>query len=178
MAEVEHPTRAPKHLPQGVVARCPEPDGSEVAGPVLVAVDLSRDSRAALLWAGRQPPNPEAPVKVLHVLHDPADAPGRYIGAGSDLASPMINRAEEMLAEFMSELRDNHPELKRIVEAETKVVAGLPAQTIVGEAVRLGASLIVVGSRDQTGPARMMHGSTSQKVTQLSPIPVTVVKAS
>lgn len=177
MVDMEHPTRVLEHIPHSFAARLIEHGGTEVAGPVLVAVDLSRDSRAALLWAGRQAPNPEAPVKVLHVLHDPAEAPGKYSGKGSDSGFPMIDRAEEMLAEFMFELRDNHPELKRIVEADTKVVAGLPAQTIVDEAVKLSASLIVVGSRGQTGLARMMHGSTSQKVTQLSPIPVTVVKA-
>ena len=169
--------RVPQHIAYRFAARSIEQGGTKAAGPVLVAVDLSRDSRAALLWAGRQAPNPEAPVKVLHVLHDPAEAPGKYIGKGSDSGFPMMERAEEMLAEFMSGLRENHPELKRIVEAETKVVAGLPAQTIVGEAMKLGASLIVVGSRGQSGLACMIYGSISQKVTQLSPIPVTVVKA-
>ena len=162
---------------QSLAARQARKSAAAAARPILVAVDISWDSRAALLWAARHAPGTETPVTVLHVLHDPAETPGKYNGDGSDPAGRMADRAEAMLAEFMAEVIANHPELKRIAEADTKVVSGLPAQTIVHEAVRLNAGLVVVGSRGQTGLPRMMYGSTAQKVVQLSPIPVTVVKS-
>jgi nucleotide-binding universal stress UspA family protein len=145
--------------------------------PVLVAVDVSWDSRAALLWACRHAAIVDAPVTVLHVLHDPAETPGKYRANASNLLAPMSDTAEKMLSEFMAEVRETHSELKRLCEARAETMSGLPAQTIVGEAVRLDALLIVVGSRGHTGLPRLMHGSTAQRVVQLSPIPVTVVKA-
>ena len=177
MDNTDSQTLAPAPKPESLVARQAGASAAAAARPVLVAVDISWDSRAALLWAARHAPGDGAPVKVLHVLHDPAEAPGKYNGDGSDPAGRMIDRAEVMLAEFMAEVHANHPDLKRVAEADTKVVTGLPAQTIVDEAVRLNAALVVVGSRGQTGLPRMMYGSTAQKVVQLSPIPVTVVKS-
>lgn len=148
-----------------------------VARPVLAAVDLSFHSRAALLWAGRHAAAFEMPMTVLHVLHDPTETPGRYSRNASDPLSPMTDTAEKMLSEFMVEIRESNADLVPLEEARTKILRGLPAQTIVGEAVRLSAALIVVGSRDQSGLARLMHGSTAQAVVRLSPIPVTIVKA-
>ena len=150
--------------------------GAVIARPVLVAVDVSWDSRAALLWACRHAAIVDAPVTVLHVLHDPAEAPGKYSANGSDPLTPMSDRAEKMLSEFMAEVRENHSELECLMEVHTKTMSGLPAQTIVGEAMRLNAVLIVVGSRGHTGLPRLMLGSTAQRVVRLSPIPVTVVK--
>lgn len=177
MDNTDFQTLAPAPGPESLVSQPAERPTAAAARPVLVAVDISWDSRAALLWAAKHAPGVEAPVTVLHVLHDPAEAPGKYNGDGSDPAARMIDRAEAMLTEFMAEVSANHPELKRIAEADTKVVTGLPAQTIVDEAVRLNAGLVVVGSRGQTGLPRMMYGSTAQKVVQLSSIPVTVVKS-
>jgi nucleotide-binding universal stress UspA family protein len=145
-------------------------------GPVLAAVDVSWDSRAALLWACRYAASIEAAVGILHVLHDPAEAPGKYSGDASDPLAPMFDTAEKMLAEFMAEVRENHSSLAPLQEARTKILPGLPAQTIVDEAMRMKAKLIVVGSRGHTGLPRLMFGSTARRVAQLSPIPVTVVK--
>ncbi len=147
------------------------------ARPILVAVDVSWESRGALIWACRHAALVDAPVTVLHVLHDPSEAPGKYSSNPSDPLMPMWDRAEKMISEFMAEARETHRELEALVDAQTKTLSGLPAQTIVSEAVRLDAILIVVGSRGHTGLPRLMYGSTAQRVMQLSPIPVTVVKA-
>jgi nucleotide-binding universal stress UspA family protein len=147
-----------------------------ILGPILVAVDISWDSRAALLWACEHAPIVHVPVTVLHVLHDPTEAPGKYSRRGSSPLTPMADTAEKMLSEFMAEVRENHPELTHLAEARTEVVNGLPARAIVDEAVRLNVSSIVVGSRGHTGVPGLMYGSTALKVVRLSPIPVTVVK--
>lgn len=149
---------------------------SRLIGPVLAAVDVSWHSRAALLWACEHAAIVDAPVTVLHVLHDPAEAPGKYSRNASDILSPMADTGERMLAEFMAEVQENHPNLARLAEARMKVMQGLPARTIVDAAVQLSAALIVMGSRGHTGAPRLIFGSTAQKVVQLSPIPVTVVK--
>ena len=113
---------------------------------------------------------------LLHVLHDPVEPPHKYSRNASDRLTPSLDTAKKMLSEFIAEVRENHPELECLAEARTKVLNGLSAQTIVDEAARLNASLIVVGSRGHMGVPGPMYGSTAQKVVRLSQIPVTVVK--
>ena len=88
----------------------------------------------------------------------------------------MSDTAERMLSEFMVEMRAHYPGLKALSAAATKLAQGLPAQTIVEQARQLGASLIVVGCRSKGGVAKLLYGSNAQRVAQLSPVPVTVVK--
>jgi nucleotide-binding universal stress UspA family protein len=144
--------------------------------PVLVAVDLSETARAPLLWACDYAGKADLPVTVLHVVHDPADAPGRYRSDPDRPLRPAADVAEEMLAEFLTGLRTDHPELVDLARLDCELVEGLPAQTIVACAQRLRASLIVLGSRDQSRLRRLMNGSVSQTVARLSPIAVTIVK--
>ena len=94
-----------------------------------------------------------------------------------ELAQPMADAAQRMLSDFLGQMRSAHPGLKSLAAATTKLAKGLPAQTIVNEAEALGASLIAIGSRGKSSFAKLLYGSNAEKVTRLSPIPVTVVKA-
>ena len=170
-------TQAPDRLPERLATSERNDSGSQTVGAILVAVDMSMDSRAALLWAYEHAAIAGTPVTVLHAIHDQPAAPGTYSRHASDPFTPMSDTAEKMLAEFMTDLCADHPELERFDDTRMKVVVGLPAQTIVDEAMRLNAGLIVIGSRGQTGLPKLLYGSTAQRVVQLSPIPVTVVKA-
>ena len=169
-------TRFSPHLVDSGLAPEEDQRSSMIDGQVLVAVDLSADSRAALLWACEHAANANASLTVLHVLHDPAEDPGKYVNA-SDPLTPMADTAGKMLSEFIAAMRADHPRLERLAEAQTKLMSGLPARTIIQQAERLEASLIVMGSRGQTGLPELLNGSTAKRVVQLSPIPVTVVKA-
>ncbi len=154
----------------------PDDDVTGLVGPVMVAVDISPESRATLVWGCEHASLADAPVTVLHVLHDPAEAPGKYSRNASDPFVPMADTAEQMLAEFMASMRQDHPRLAPLFDARAHVATGLPAQTVVDEAVRHNASLIVVGSRGRGGLPGLVFGSTAEKIVRLSPIPVTVVK--
>ena len=46
--------------------------------PILVPVDFSPHSEAALVFATKLAALMKVPVIVLHVVHDPGDAPGFY----------------------------------------------------------------------------------------------------
>lgn len=148
-----------------------------IGAPILVAVDLSEASRAALLWASELAEKTRVPLLILHVLHDPAESPGRYDRHKIDPLEPMADAAQRMLSDFLGQMRSAHPGLKSLAAATTKLAKGLPAQTIVNEAEALGASLIAMGCRGKSNLAKLLYGSNSEKVTRLSPIPVTVVKA-
>ena len=73
-------------------------------GPVLVAVDFSPDSEAAILWACDYAGSVDASLVVLHVIHDPADAPGYYRKDEADLLRPMDDVASEMLGRFLEKV--------------------------------------------------------------------------
>ncbi len=150
--------------------------GTAVGAPILAAVDLAGGSHAAVLWASELAEKTGVPLQILHVLHDPADDPGKYARHKSDPLEPMADTAARMLCEFMADIRAAHPGLRSLAAAATKLAKGLPAQTIVNEASALGASLIVIGCRGKSGLAKLLHGSNAERVTRLSPIPVTVVK--
>lgn len=148
----------------------------DAPGPVLVAVDLTSQSPAALLWACRYAEKTATRVIVLHVLYDPPEAPGKYSRHGDKNTAPMVDVATEMLADFMTAWQGKRSDLRSLALAQKLVVKGLPAGTIVEQAIKCKASLIVVACRAEGLLPRLMHGSTAEKLLRLSPIPVTVVK--
>jgi nucleotide-binding universal stress UspA family protein len=145
--------------------------------PVLVAIDFSEDSRAAVLWASAFAACAGGRLFVLHVVHDPADHPGYYRNNHDRTPQPMERVAEGMLEDFVVKLQREHPELSALATAERKLVSGLPPGRIVETAKRLDAKLIVLGSRGMTGLPHLMQGSVSERVVELARGPVVVVKA-
>lgn len=146
-------------------------------GPVLVAVDFSADSEAALVWACRYANLTGAGLTVLHVVHDPADAPGYYRRDEEDALRPMEDVAKEMLEKFLESTAEDHPEIAAVGQLETKLVKGIPESRILEVAKSADARLIVMGSRGRTGLPHLLLGSKSERVVQLSPVPVTIVKS-
>ena len=150
---------------------------SSSMAPILCAVDFSADSRAALLWACTQAELTDAPLIILHVVHDPAASPGFYRQLPEDQLRPMEKVAEEMMDEFLTEVRAENPERSRLASASVKLVSGLPPGRIVEAAETLGASLIVVGSCGRTGLPHVLLGSVAERVVQIAQVPVAVIKA-
>jgi nucleotide-binding universal stress UspA family protein len=149
----------------------------EEARPILVAVDFSRYSEAALLWAAHAAERFHAPLVLLHVVHDPEAAPGYYVTEDREVyVGRMEKAARHMMDEFIARIRREHPELSPLSELTPILVNGLPPNRIVEVAEKTNAALIVVGSQGRTGLARLMLGSKAQRVAQLSDVPVTIVK--
>jgi nucleotide-binding universal stress UspA family protein len=147
------------------------------SGPVLVAVDFSKDSEVALVWACRYATLLDTALTVLHVVHDPGEAPGYYRRGKQDALRPMEDVAREMLEEFLVKARENYPEVATVAKMDTKLVRGIPASRILEMAASVGAGQIVMGSRGRTGLPHLLLGSKAERVVQLSPVPVTIVKA-
>ena len=147
---------------------------------LLVAVDFTSYSKEALIFAGRLAERLNAQLLVLHVIHDPAEAPGFYAQKGKKkkFLRSMEEAAEEMMEEFLKEMRQAYPAQMPIREAVPLLVVGTPVTRVVEIAEKNQAYMIIIGSHGRTGLSHLLVGSKAERVVQLSPIPVTVVKGS
>ena len=144
--------------------------------PVLVAVDFSEDSEAALLWACGFAAQVKAEIIALHVIHDPIEMPGSYRRSESDVLRPTAEVAAELMGTFIKTFTETHGELPALGGLSTQLVEGVPETRILEVAERIDARMIVMGSRGLTGLPHLLLGSKAERVAQLSPRPVTIVK--
>lgn len=146
--------------------------------PILIPVDFSKYSDAAMITAMEMAETMKAPLTVMHVVHDLADAPGYYDTKGS---KKQIHRLEDvasdMLNSYMEKLQKKHPKREVLQNAKSMLVVGLPVNRILEIAKKIDARLIVMGSQGRTGLPRLMLGAKTEQVVHLSPISVLVVKS-
>ncbi len=145
--------------------------------PILVAVDFSAGSVAALRWAAELAGLVGAPLHVLHVAHDPADKPGSYVARGSERPGPIEVVARQRLEAFLAgqrEIFDLPTEGEGLI---VDVVVGLPVNRILEVADREQVQLVVMGRKGRTALADLVLGSKAQGVTQGSSRSVVVVKS-
>ncbi len=145
--------------------------------PVLVPVDFSASSEFALVCAAELAENIGSALVILHVVHDPGEAPGYYSfkGRGKQLRR-MEDVAAEMLEEFFNKMQKNNPQLAALKHATTMLVVGLPVNRILESAEKIHARMIVMGSQGRTGLAHALLGSKAELVVRLAPVPVMIVK--
>ncbi len=145
--------------------------------PILVPIDFSAHSRAALVEASELAKCTHQPLLVLHVIHDPAEMPGYYSRlTKKKKLSRLEDLAREVFDRFLDDMRHRHPSAKPLQKAEELLVIGLPVTRILEVAKNVGASMIVMGSQGRTGLEHLMLGSKAEQVLRLSPLPVMIVK--
>jgi len=139
---------------------------------IVVGVDGSEESKAALRWAIDEARLRDATVEALFVWHYQM-----YV-AGPALAIPQLPVEDVQ--------RDARETLDRVVDGvlaelggdrirvERAAVEGVPARELV-EAAR-GAELLVVGSRGHGGFTGLLLGSVSQQCAQHAPCPIVIVR--
>ena len=154
--------------------KTPPTDGT---GSILVPVDFSPVSGHVVTHANELAEATGRGLAILHVVHDPGEAPGYYRVKGRN---KMLRRAEdvagEMLQEFVADCRKRHPDSKPLQAARSVLVVGLPVTRILEVAKRLEAWSVVMGSAGRTGLSRFLLGSKAEQVLRLCPLPVTIVK--
>ena len=145
---------------------------------ILVPVDFSPHSEAALLLASELATALHSTLVVLHVVHDPGEAPGFYAGKRKKKKDfrKMDDVASEMMDEFLQRIVEKHPKSKVLKHADTILTVGLPVSRILEIAKRIKASMLVMGSQGRTGLKHVLLGSKAEQVVHLCPIPVTIVK--
>ncbi len=139
-------------------------------GPrVVVGVDGSAASRAALGCALEEARWRHAMVEVVHAYPVPAPGGSLY---GASFPTPPRGELERDAMEVIEHTLGVAPD---DVEVERIVTPGPAAAHLLH--VARGAELLVVGSRGRGGFAGLLLGSTSQHVVRHAPCPVLVVPA-
>ena len=145
--------------------------------PILVPVDFSDNCKEALLHASKAADRLELPLLVLHVAHETGDHAGFYRSHDTTgRMEPLPDIAERMLDELLTEVREMDEVGQSLVDAETVVVSGLPANRILEVADRHDASMIVMGTLGKHGLARLWSGSVAAHVAHHSKVPVTTLR--
>lgn len=151
-------------VPRGAEAHEPSPDA-----PVLVAVDFSSLSRAAL-DRGRALANLHgARVELVHVVREAGPFTG-LVPSALDLGAVDADRA-----------RSARQRLARFAGGEPwaiHVALGPPSRMIAALAAARGAGAVVMGTHGRSGVAHAILGSTAGATIQRAPCAVVTVRAS
>jgi nucleotide-binding universal stress UspA family protein len=129
---------------------------------VLVAVDESEGSRAALRFLSLFDLVREARVSLLHVLQGPAQT-------GGERRAPQA-QAENMLTDAATVLGEGRYPVERLV------VDGDPGRRIVSIASSRNVDLVVLGARGLRTLGRLLLGSVSETVLHHAGRPVVIVR--
>ena len=145
--------------------------------PILVPVDFSSHSEAALVCAAELAEKLGNELIILHVVHDPGEAPGYYSVKGRNKQlRRMEDVASEMLDDYFHKMQKKHSGLPALKDATTMLVVGLPVNRILESAEKVDARMIVMASQGRTGLAHVLLGSKAEQVVRLAPVPVMIVK--
>jgi len=149
---------------------------------IVVGVDGSASSKAALAWAIRQ-------AKLTGVVVDAVIAwsfPGTY---GSPMPVTRVLNVEEIASRVLADAIAEVPGTSAITDTiaevsgasgpvtiRSKIVEGHPARVLLDESA--GADLLVVGSRGYGGFTEALLGSIGQHCVQHATCPVVVIRDS
>jgi nucleotide-binding universal stress UspA family protein len=144
---------------------------------VILAIDGSPHSHAALVEFAKQPWPTGTEVQILTVIHSSIPLlmePTLVVAAAHVQQAGELRHQAPALVEAASKLiRETAP----AVTVTTKIMEGVPKDMIVQEANDWGADLIVMGSHGQGRVRRMVLGSVASAVVAKAPCSVQVFRA-
>ena len=138
---------------------------------VVVGVDGSPASAAAIAWAARYAKATGASVRAVMAWHYPTAAGPAPVGVAPAAVSAEIEQSRHEIMDKAIAATLGGP---AAAEIERRVVYGHPAQVLIDESK--DADLLVVGSRGHGGFTGMMLGSVSTHCVTHAHCPVTVVR--
>ena len=141
---------------------------------IVVGVDGSEESRAALDWAVEEGRLRQAPVLAIHAWEVPmVPAPTglvppsvEVVGDLTELREDAASLVETMVREIAADAAD--------VEIRPLTVEDKPVRALLDAAERNDAQMIVVGSHGHGGFVSLLIGSTSDQVARHATCPVVI----
>ncbi len=145
---------------------------------ILVPVDFSPHSEAALLKACEFAECMKLQVVVLHVVHDPGDMPSYYSRIAKKKQLVRVEDiAAEMFSDFIGSIKEKYPDNKTLKKIKRVMVKGIPVTRILQVIDKIDAAMVVMGSLGRTGLKHVFLGSKAEQVVRQSPVTVTIVKS-
>jgi nucleotide-binding universal stress UspA family protein len=145
--------------------------GNDARPLVVVGVDGSDESVAALRWAARYGAAVGASVRAVLAWHYPTAAGVPPVGiTPAAVSSEVEERIKTDLANTVAKASPDAPGL----QIDSEIRYGHPAQVLIEESA--SADLLVVGRRGHGGFLGMLLGSVSQHCVNAAHCPVVVVR--
>jgi nucleotide-binding universal stress UspA family protein len=145
--------------------------GENMSG-IIVGIDGSGHSEAALDWAIREAAIRNAPLTVLTVHEVAASGWGGTVIYPADESIREQNRKAAQEAADRAAQKANGQQPPSIT---VRAVSGTPAEVLIDASRE--ADLLVVGSRGAGGFARLLMGSVSTEVSHHAVCPIVIVPA-
>ena len=142
-----------------------------MASPIVVGVDTTADSLAALNTAAEMAQSVAAPIVAVHVRHEPSLASSPTVYAGDAALEAALDEVEATTRERVSDVMAGRMQRWRF-----EVAAGDPGSELINKAMEHQAAAIVVGGRSHGVVAGVIVGSVAQKLVRKSPVSVLVVR--
>lgn len=138
---------------------------------LLVALDLSESSATVVEQAKALTTASAGKIWLLHVADPDPDFIGYEVGPQyiRDAAAQRFHKEHHQIQAWSEQLRASG------LDCVARLVQGPTVDTILHEAKRLGANVIVVGSHGKGAVRRLLVGSTSEALLRHSTIPVLIV---
>ncbi len=141
---------------------------------ILVPVDFSPCSRAALDAGVEMARRFEAELHVLHVMQTGPDVGHLMIHAPDmghvSVYDYMLGQTKELFAEFLQSA-DPLTDFPH----ESRLVSGQPPEVIADEVTNNDIDRVVMGTNGRTGLSRLLLGSVAEKTVRRAPCAVMVV---
>lgn len=164
-----------RRAPCPAIAACERKEDHIPSAPddILLPLDLSEHSRAALPAAQSLATTFGARLHLLHVVEDVPLPPAYGIPPTASPSSPtnMEAHAEQALDQVVPETEDLG------IQTVTHLGAGIVVPEIVRVVEEQDIDLIVMSSHGRTGLARVLMGSVTEEVLRKAPCPVFVARA-
>jgi nucleotide-binding universal stress UspA family protein len=143
---------------------------------ILVPIDFSAASNAALALAKRMATTSGASLDLLHVLEDPFNAAAYatdvYAAPPAGLTDSWLEGAQGLLDTQLT------PDEQVFFRSTQEARFGSPARDIVNYAAANDIDLIVMGTHGHGGVHHLLVGSVTERVVRAAPCPVLTVRDS
>ena len=141
---------------------------------ILVPIDGSPASKRGLIEAIRLAKYHKARVRLIHVVNEFIVAPtlesGRYV---DEIQKSLREDGRRLLVKAEALVRKHGITVDSVM---FETVGGPAAVTIVAQAKKWRADIIVIGTHGRRGVRRLVMGSDAEQVVRTSPGPVLLVR--
>lgn len=142
---------------------------------IVVGVDGSPGSRAALAWAVEEARVRGSAIRAVHAWTVPVVAAPTYgFAAAAASSATDYEEYEQLNRRILDEMVDEVAGDDSGVAIERVLVSRAPSETLIAEA--RSAELLVVGSRGLGGFKELLLGSVSHQCAIHAPCPVVIIR--